>query len=277
MEDRRDHRVRRAIGLTLTLLMTTGVANAQEQDSDPFEPWPSTVSVETNPDAVVVESEAQGSLPGELATQSSTSGSDCWLEGPGNVGMGVAGIWEQGPDKLPYTVVCGGEATGVVWLKIGGDPLERAALSPQEIAMQLRDEIPIPNATIEINPERGLVGVESWFWIEGYGGDPISESTDAFGRRVEVEARVMRYDWSFGDGKTITTEGPGRPYPARSEVRHIYQRSSLGHPEGYTVEVGFSFSVRYRVDEGGWIDLPGIDRVAQASYPVRESQAVISQ
>jgi hypothetical protein len=277
MEDRGNHRVRRVVGLILALVLTEGVAGAQEHDDDPFEPWPSTVSVDTNPDAVVVEAETHGSLAGESASESSGSGSNCWLEGPGNVGMGVAGIWEQGPDKLPYTVVCDGEATGVVWLKISGEPLEPAAVSPQEIAMQLREEIPIPNVIIGINPERGLVGVESWFWIDGYGGEPITESTAAFGRRVDVQATVMEYEWSFGDGKTLTTESPGRRYPERSDVRHVYQRSSLGQPNGYTVEVGFSFSVQYRVDGGGWINLPGIDRVAQAQYSVRESQAVISQ
>ena len=35
--------------------------------------------------------------------------------------------------------------------------------------------------------------------------------------------------------------------------------------------------VRYRVGGGGWIDLPGITRVAQAVYPVQESQAVIGR
>jgi hypothetical protein len=259
--------------------MAAGVAHAQEQDTDPFEPWPSTVSVDTNPDAIVVESEAHGTLPGGTGTQASGSGSTCFLEGPGNVGMGVTEIWSQGPDLLPYTLVCDGEAVGVVWLPIdeGEDPPGPAALTPEEIAMQLREQIPIPNVTIGVNPERGLVGVESWFWIDGYDGAPINESTDAFGRRVEVEALVERYEWSFGDGKTMETESAGRPYPERSDVRHVYERSSLGHPNGYTVEVGFSFSVRYRVDGGGWIDLPGIERVAEARYPIRESQAVISQ
>ena len=56
--------------------------------------------------------------------------------------------------------------------------------------MHLRDQIPVPNVDIRINPDRGLVGVDSWFWIEGYDGSPIEESTDAFGQQVEVEARV---------------------------------------------------------------------------------------
>jgi hypothetical protein len=278
MEDRRNHRIR-VLGVAL---LVGGLLLAQPARADHHEPvdWPLTATVETSPEGVTVEAEVSSSSnPGTAAGQSSGSGSNCSLEGPGNIGMGVVEVWSQGPDNLPYTVVCDGEAVGVVWLSTdqGGNASAPAALSPEEIAMQLREEIPIPNATIGMNPERGLVGVESWFWIEGYGGEPITESTDAFGRRVEVEARVMHYEWSFGDGKTLTTDSPGRPYPERSDVRHMYQRSSLGYPQGYTVEVGFSFSVRYRVDGGGWVGLPGIDRVAQAQYPVRESQAVISQ
>jgi hypothetical protein len=275
MEDRGDHRVR-VVALLAALLLV-----AQPAVADHHEPvdWPLTATVETSPDGVTVEAGVSNTTNGTSGGQSSGSGSNCFLEGPGNVGMGVAGIWSQGPNLLPYTLVCDGEAVGVVWLPAegGGDLSGPAILSPQEIAMQLREQIPIPNVTIGVNPDRGLVGVESWFWIDGYDGAPINESTDAFGRRVEVEALVERYEWSFGDGKTMKTESAGRPYPERSDVRHVYERSSLGYANGYTVEVGFSFSVRYRVDEGGWIDLPGIERVAESRYPIRESQAVISQ
>jgi hypothetical protein len=143
--------------------------------------------------------------------------------------------------------------------------------------MRLRDEIPIPQVTIEMNPQPGLVGVESWFWIDGYDGSPVTHSTDAFGRLVKVEASVLRYEWSFGDGSKLVGHSVGDPYPQRSDVRHVYERSSLGLPSGYPVEVAFVFSVRYRVGGGGWIDLPGITRVAQAVYPVQESQAVIGR
>jgi hypothetical protein len=278
MEDRRDHRVRRLVILSVVLLAVSGEATAQEQESGPFEPWPSTVSVSTNPNAVVVESQGGGTAPGGTGTQASGGGSNCWVEGPGNIGMASVDLVSQEPNLLPYTLICDGEAVGVVWLPIdgGGGPVA-PAFSPREIALSLRDRIPIPSVTIEINPERGLVGVESWFWIEGYDGEPITESTDGFGSRVDVEARVQRYEWSFGDGKRMRTENPGRPYPERSDVRHMYERSSLGHEGGYPVEVGFFFSVRYRVDGRGWIDLPGIERVAEARYPVRESQAVIRE
>lgn len=275
MEDCRDHRASRIVALTLALLAGTTTTQAQEQGSGPFEPWPSTVVVSTNPDAVVVESDVHGSSGG-IGTQASSSDSRCWLE-PTNIGASLSEeFWNRPLNELPFFLWCEGEMVGLVWRPIGdGGSSPGVALSPEDVAMQLRDRIPIPSVAIEANPNRGLVGVESWFWIEGYDGGPISEATDAFGRRIEVEARVERYDWSFGDNGTLRTAMPGRPYPERSDVRHIYERSSLGYEQGYPVEVGFFFSVRYRVDAGGWIELPGIERFAEASYEVRESQAVI--
>lgn len=277
MEDRRNHRVQVTIGAIATaLVLLISPAVAEEHDDEPFD-WPSTVTVETNPDAVVVESEVHGTLPGGLGVQASGSGSDCSLRG-----MNISyDLWQETlkrDNQLPYLLWCSDELIGLVWVTLGeeGEPAGNVA-TPEEVAMRLREQIPIPNVTIEMNPELGLVGVESWFWIEGYDGSPMTDSTDAFGRLVEVEAEVLRYEWSFGDGSTLVGSTIGSPFPERSDIRHVYERSSLGHPSGYPVEVAFVFGVRYRVDGGGWIELPGITRVAQALYPVRESQAVIGR
>lgn len=280
MEDRRNHRVQVTIGLVATailLLVSLGTA----EGANPEQPdWPSTVTVKTNPKAVVVDSEVHGSVPGE--TQTHASGSKCTLRNTTTIGE------IRWPDPsaypavkvFPFFVICDGRVTGLEFVKWQPSEARRwpgNAEGPQEIAMRLRDEIPIPNVTIEMNPQPGLVGVESWFWIEGYEGSPIHHSTDAFGRIVEVEASVLRYEWSFGDGSTSVGHTVGGPYPTRSDVRHVYERSSLGHPGGYSAQVAFVFTVRYRVDGSGWIDLPGITRVAQARYQVQESQSVIGQ
>jgi hypothetical protein len=274
MEDRENHRVRIAVGVVLTLVLTGLPAQADEHD-DPFT-WPTDVVVESNSDVVVVEADAQATA---LGSGGSGSGSDCRLDPVGTIGEIFVDSFEEqwsNPDLFPFLLWCGDEMRGLVWLDIGsGEPAP--PLDPETIAMHIRDEIPVPDAEVKINPDRGLVGVDSWFWIEGYDGSPIEDSTDAFGQRVEVEARVTSYEWSFGDGDSITAKTPGRSYPHRSDIRHVYQRSSAGLTSGYSVEVTFTFHVRYRVDGGGWIGLPGISRVAGTSYLVRESQAVIQQ
>lgn len=252
------------------------VARADGPDDDQFDFNPTTV-VDTNSNGAVVTSDAQATTMGTGG--SAGGGSDCRLEVVGTIGEIFVDSFEEqwsNPDLMPYLLWCGNEMRGLVWLDMsGGDPVP--ALDPVTIAMHLRDQIPVPNAEIKINPNRGLVGVDSWFWIDGYNGSPIEDSTNAFGQRVEVEARVTRYEWSFGDGGTLAAKTIGRSYPHRSQIRHVYERSSAGFSSGYQVEVSFSFSVRYRIDGGQWIELPGVSRVAQATYPVRESQSVIQQ
>ena len=257
-------------------MVSAPFASAQEQDDPPPFDEPASVVVESNSDAVVVDADAQATTFG---SGGSGGGSDCWLDPVATIGEIFVDSFEEqwsNPNLMPYLLWCGEEMRGLVWIDTSEDDAA-TALDPETIAMHLRDEIPVPNVEIRINPGRGLVGVESWFWLEGYDGSPIEDSTDAFGQLVEVEARVKRYEWSFGDGDKMSARTPGRPYPHRSQVQHLYERSSAGLPSGFPVEVGFVFDVRYRVDGGGWIEIPGISRVAETSYQVRESQAVIQQ
>lgn len=259
------------------LLLLVGIASpaaGQEHDPPPLDE-PPTVVVNTGPNSVVVEADAQATIPG---SGGSGGGSGCWLDPVTNIGQAFYDSFQEqlSGGLTPFFIWCENDIRGLVWLDMrGGNPVP--AVDPEAIAMHLRDEIPVPRAEIGVNPDRGLVDVESWFWIEGYDGSPIEESTNAFGQLVQVQARVTRYEWSFGDGSTVAATTPGRPYPERSEIRHVYQRSSAGYPSGYPLKVTFVFDVRYRVQGGRWIELPGITRVAGTDYPVRESQALIQR
>ena len=276
MEDRRDHRIPVVALVTAALVvLMMPSARADGPDDDQFD-FNSTAVVHTNSNAVVVNADQQGTISGMAS--SSGGGSDCRLEVVGTIGQIFVDSFgtqlDQGLD--PYLLWCGNEMRGLVWLDPNASsPAQQ--MDPQTIAMHLRDEIPVPHAEIKINPSRGLVGVDSWFWLDGYNGSPIQDSTNAFGQRVEVEAHVTRYEWSFGDGESLVAKTVGRTYPQRSQIRHLYERSSAGLATGFSVQVTFSFVVRYRVNGGGWIELPSISRVAETSYPVRESQSVIQQ
>lgn len=279
MESHLGNRLPILVVLALLLSLGTGALPAAADDP-PYTPGPVDVWVGTNPDAVTVDATTTGSRPGGNGTQASGgSAPRCILR---EIPMSdwdedlLLGYYGHRMRYAPYYVVCDGQQQGIVWIEISlSDSGTSAARDPRDIAMELRDRMPIPRVMVEINPERGLVGAESWFWIQGYSGAPLTDSTDAFGDLVEVEATVTRYEWSFGDGATLVSDTPGQAYPARSEVRHVYERSSLGLPGGYPVEATFVFAVRYRVNGGAWIELPGITRLARADYPVRESQAVI--
>lgn len=270
MEGRRDYRV----SLVVLVLAATlaGTAKADEESRPPYD-TPSTTVVYTTSDSAVVEAEKKGGAPTPVATHRKKS--NCHLEAVGLTGE-IKGLGQVSlptpPDERAFWVMCDGENVGMVWRKI--TPRSSPRETPADVADHLRQEIPMPQVSVRINPGVGLAGSESWFWIEGYAGEPITNGTDAFGRAVEVEARPNRYEWTFGDGTTMVFQSTGRAYPERSEIRHVFERASAN---GYQVTVRFVFEVRYRVDEGAWTPLPGITRTASVAYQVRESQAVISR
>lgn len=275
MESRRSHRSPIVVSTLILVALVQGpVGMAEEEESEPFR-MRTTATVYTTSEAAVVEAEQHGAAAPSGSTK--TRRGSCYLE-PDTAPVTHANldIYAAGRERgeLSFNLYCDGEYIGLVWLPADPEPRGPVA-SPREVANQLREEIPMPDVTIRANPEIGLAGSESWFWIEGYSGEAVARSTDVFGEAVEVEATVSRYEWDFGDGKVITGS-LGAAYPERSDVRHVYEKATGG--EGlYTVTVRFVFEVRYRAGGGPWTDLPGISRTASASYQVRQSQAVIER
>lgn len=284
MESHAGRRLPRLL-IILALLAPTFATTAASAEEDDIGP-PVDIWVDTDDDGVNVDAETGNETPGSGGgggSGGSGSGPKCWLEDLRDDQWDDSielEYWGRRMRYAPYNLYCNGEWQGIIWIEItldeNGDPVP-IPTTPQEVAEYLRDHMPVPRATVGINPVRGVVGVESWFWMQGYDGSLITDSTDAFGYLVEIQARVTRYSWSFGDGATVEGTSPGQAYPARSQVRHTYERSSAGMTVGYPVEASFTFQVRYRVDGGPWIALPGISRTASSSYPVRESQAVIQR
>lgn len=277
MESRRDHRV----PLTLFMVIAISMQVLPVRAASPTLPAYDTKSalvVYTTSESAVVEAakETKSRAP---AGKGGGGRRRCQLErDTANVGLATAGLYAPHllAGETSFNLYCDGQYVGLVWRKLG--PTKKASFAPLDIAERLRKEIPIPAGTVRMNPDLGLVGTESWFWIEGYGGEPISTTTDAFGMPVRVQATPEAYEWSYGDGTTLVTKTPGNAFPARSEVRHVFQRASSSMPGGvYPVEVRFRFSVRFSVTGGPWIDLPGVSRTAVGRYEVRDAKAVIQR
>jgi hypothetical protein len=100
-----------------------------------------------------------------------------------------------------------------------GDDLPPAPPSAAEIWQQT----PLPRAIVHANPPGtrawpGIVHLESRFW-----GAPLPDAratVDLRGYIVTVVAHPVAYAWSFGDGTTAVSGGPGGPEtPARAEFR----------------------------------------------------------
>ncbi len=193
-----------------------------------------------------------------------------------SIGAATADLFTDKPaDVALFSVTCGG-FTDVLFLRIGpgGQPvLPGATVDPRQLALSARDRLPVPTGTIRANPARALTGLATWFWFDGYHGQPLSRTLRAFGVTVQVQARPTGYRWDFGDGASITTHDLGRAFPARSSITHTYQRVA----PGYTVTCTFAFAVRWRVAGGPWAPLDPISRQAQVLLPVTQSQAVLSQ
>jgi hypothetical protein len=172
-------------------------------------------------------------------------------------------------------------------------------IEPREVALDILSHIPLPDIKLRMSPAVGLVALPSWYWVEGYDGRPFGESrtvdippevsaqvpftlvpADDPRRRgrsftVEVRVRGSRYDWSFGDGKSLSGSSLGRPYPAESDVQHTYEHSSLPFPGGFPVRMTAEFSAEYRVDGGGSQGLPAVRRTYEAGFRVQEIQTVL--
>jgi hypothetical protein len=176
------------------------------------------------------------------------------------------------PEHVAYHVYCGSTYLDSVWLLPSAFSPQAGALDVLAIAQQLARDLPYPPATVHASPEgRGLTGMESWFWVEGYSG-PVQDAVESFGIRVEVEATPAAVRWDFGDGTPAQPGTLGTAAPARSDVVHTYERR---REPSTTVRAVVRLDVRWRVDGGAWEALDPVFRIASRAYPVVESRAAL--
>jgi hypothetical protein len=168
-------------------------------------------------------------------------------------------------------------------------------VDPRTVAADMVGQLGLPDAHVRMNPNLGMAGVPSWFWVDNYDGQPYgasrsvstppavdsSVSTDEVpaddprrqGGSVTVEVRIFptHYHWSFGDGAGSEVQSLGHPYPAPSDVQHRFASTSQGFP----VELTITFGAEYRVNGGGWQALPGMERTYRSDYQVQQAQTVL--
>jgi hypothetical protein len=192
-----------------------------------------------------------------------------WLE-PGLSRLGP----QPGPDYVAYNVYCGGLFIASVWLLPTQFNSPPTPAQLRAVAERLARDLPYPAASIGANPaRRGLSGLDTWFWVDGYTGAPLRDSVVAFGMTVLVEATPRGVRWSFGDGTAVTTGTLGRTGPQRSDVVHRFERRSRREP--FRLAATVDLAVRYRVDGGDWLDLDPVERGATRPYPVAQSRAAL--
>jgi hypothetical protein len=164
-------------------------------------------------------------------------------------------------------------ATGTVCLSPASFRQANAPPPPAAVALDVWRRMPFPTPSLGVKPGAvGLANLDSYFWVSDPGG--LTASAVAGPNAVVVHAVAVRYEWRFGDGSApLVSGGPGRPWPARSEIAHAYRQ--LGR---FPVTVTVHWHGRFQVNGGPGQDVPGppVLREATLTYPVREIQTVLT-
>lgn len=250
------------------------------------------VGVQSGPTGVVIHIRTEDSEPGRstgpvAGTQAVAGSTNCTTQ-PMNIGSASLAGWfgrqaPQHPGQAPYGIYCNGALQGIVWVpaeasatgvRVETDPGE--SIDPLNLAMSLLDQIQLPEMRIRFNPDTGLVALASWFWVEGYDGAPIHRTATLGPITVDVEVTPTSYRWNFGDGAVVETTSLGKPYPQESDLRHTFERSSLGAGGSYQITVEVAFTIQFRVNGGPWQPLAPIARSMSAPYPVQQAQSVLT-
>ena len=93
------------------------------------------------------------------------------------------------------------------------------------VIAQVRSEfqrLPLPRFAVRTDPApETLVNVPTAF--SAGTGAAVTFTPTILGTRVTITARPTRWDWTFGDGATMSTAIPGTP--RRPDVAHMYTRA----------------------------------------------------
>jgi hypothetical protein len=190
------------------------------------------------------------------------------------------------PDTAPYDArdaLVGGQPPGTqVWrVSCPGRPDRLVVVPPRDpastgadAARRFVEVVELPPTLLRANPgARGVVGIESWFWVEGYDGSPLTAAFSHFDGTVEVVVTLVldAVTWSFGDA-TSAPGDLGRAYPATSSVRHAYQRAS--GPTPYEVTATLVFSAAFSLNGAAPTALGTVTRRLTTTHAVVEAEAV---
>jgi hypothetical protein len=141
-----------------------------------------------------------------------------------------------------------------------------AATGLAAIARQAGLRLIARRGTIGVLPGRTLVGLPTYFWLDGVARRQAQHSED--GWRLRIVAHPVGYTWRFGDGAQLTG-GPGQARPPQtSQIRHTYRQ--LGN---YDVAVQVAWHVTFQVN-GRTVEAPGeFTTTATTSLAVDELRA----
>ena len=264
-------RRRSALAVVLALSITVLVSSSALADGEDVDGHVGTI-----PDAVrVVIIKAGGeetvqSVSGASDEQVGCSWSVVYVSELDEVTYGMSAGPKPHPEARLALLLCDGTIVQPIWVA-PADVIDLDAAAREEAQRYIEDVL-VPAVSIGINPAaKGLVGLDSWFWIDGFDGSVTAPPITAFGLAVEVRMSSGSVLWDFGDGESQRGD-LGRAYPEESTVRHVHQ-----HDGTYTITATIDLVPEYRVDGGPWLTLPNLQAVATGTHDVEEREAVVTQ
>ncbi len=126
-----------------------------------------------------------------------------------------------------------------------GTPAAQIVVTVEDFA-----ELPVKAPIAHAGPERGWLPV-NMVNVLHTDADTQELETDILGTPVRIRATPVEFHWDLGDGNTITTTDPGKPFPSE-------RVSSEYRFEGwYDITLTTTFTGQFSVDGGEWQDIEG--------------------
>ncbi|HRD61602.1 MAG TPA: hypothetical protein PK324_05405 [Nocardioides sp.] len=165
------------------------------------------------------------------------------------------------PSEMNLDAICTSTA-----MSLGLDPYEVCAaladsstggVTPALVA-EAFSTVPLPASQLSVQPPGGrtLVNFDTNSFTET---GEFDRAVNLLGQRVELHVVPSVFTSRFGDGATLATDDPGSPYPDL-EVTHRYLRKGRVAPS-----VDTTYTARFRVEGGPWLDVPGSVTVSGAA------------
>lgn len=166
--------------------------------------------------------------------------------------------------------------------------VEPDSSSAARLAKQAYGTLLPPKPAVEMSPSPGipqLTGLPTWLFLKPGSWASTTASASASGTTVTATARPQSVSWAIGDGGTVTCQGPGTPYPARSgpadtgpspDCGYTYRRTSAGMADGvFDVTVTISWTVDW--SGGGKAgSFPGLRSTVHVPVRVVEASALVT-
>lgn len=114
----------------------------------------------------------------------------------------------------------------------------------EQVLSEVKD-VAFPQLSVKVQPAgRTLVNLDTIVYTDQ--SKVSTHTVTLLGFPVVVEAMPMSYTWNFGDGSSVTTTTPGRPYPAK-DITHKYMKKGQ---VGLTLTT--HYAARFNVAGTGW-------------------------